>query len=74
MFRFGKKKPTVVTDNARTPELPLADESFSSLRARREREESVGLDLADEDARTVYPEVKSELDIAIEENVCRIRW
>ncbi len=55
MFKFRKKKPTVVTGHAPTPEPPLADESFLLLRARMEREESVTLDLADEDARTVYP-------------------
>ena len=66
MFKFGKKKPTVVTETTRTPEPSFADESFSSLRARMEREESVGLDLADEDARTVYPEERCELDVALD--------
>ena len=68
MFRFGKKKPTVVDTAKADVAVPVADESFSSLRARLEREESVELDLASEEARTVYPiETPAvELDIPLD--------
>ncbi|MBR6545827.1 MAG: hypothetical protein IKT72_02720, partial [Clostridia bacterium] len=67
MFSFKKKKPTVVTESEKRPDTPFADESFLSLRARLEREESVHLDLPDEASRTICPStLEAELDIPLD--------
>ena len=67
MFSFKKKKPTVVTGSEKRPDTPFADESFLSLRARLEREESVHLDLPDEASRTICPgALDASLDIPLD--------